>query len=218
MPEFSHYAYDPNSYYQPSTSEEPFNQTFDSYPEHFDVNGDEPPLLDELEIYPSRIIDKSLAVLNPFHALELNTNPAFLFEQTDLAGPIFFCLTMAASLFITGSKAHFGYIYGLCVISVIGMYVLISLMCNTVEHFVSVGAVASILGYSLLPLVGLSVLRVFITLNSMFGFMLAGVAVILATRGSSNVFCVMTGDPQQRWLFAFPCALLYLVFMLLVLF
>lgn len=193
-----------------------------AYPDDCDATGaqfsDEQPLLDELEIYPDRIIDKSLAVLNPFHALELAKNPAFLFEQTDLAGPILFCLTLAASLFVSGSKAHFGYIYMLCIISVIGMYVLITLMCNTVEHFVSVAAVASILGYSLLPLVGLSVLRVFVTLNSMLGFVLAVLAVMLATRGASNVFCVMTGDPQQRFLFAFPCALLYLVFMLLVLF
>lgn len=179
---------------------------------------DEPPLLDELEIYPYRIIDKSLAVLNPFHSFELAKDPQFFFEQTDLAGPILFCLTLAASLFVSGSKAHFGYIYGLCIIAVIGMYVLITLMCNTVQHFVSFAAVASILGYSLLPLVGLSVLRVFLTLNSLFGFVLAGVSVFLSTRGASNVFCVMTCDPQQRWLFAFPCALLYLVFMLLVLF
>lgn len=201
---------------------QPFNQTFDAYPDHCYVTDDqfidEPPLLNELEIYPDRIIDKSLAVLNPFHALELAENPAFLFEQTDLAGPILFCITLAVSLFLSGSKAHFGYIYGLCIIAVIGMYVLITLMCTTVENFVSIAAVASILGYSLLPLVALSVLRVFLTLNSMFGFVLAVLAVLIATRAASNVFCLMAGDPQQRWLFAFPCALLYLVFMLLVLF
>lgn len=177
---------------------------------------DEPPLLDELEIYPERIIEKSMAVLNPFHTAELS--PAYLFEQTDLAGPILFCLTMAVALFVSGSSAHFGYIYGLCMISVFGMYVLCTLMCNTTDHFVSVTAVASILGYSLLPIVWLSVVGIAMSLHSIVGLCLAGMAVLLATVGASNIFCLMTGDRNQRFLLAYPCLLVYLIFVLLVLF
>lgn len=182
--------------------------------DEYDV--DEPPLLDELEIYPERIIEKSMAVLNPFHAAELS--PSYLFEQTDLAGPILFCLTMAVSLFLSGSKAHFGYIYGLCMISVIGMYALCTLMCNTSDHFVSVTAVASILGYSMLPIVWLSIVGIAMSLHSIVGLCLAGMAVLLATVGASNIFCLMTGDRNQRLLLAYPCLLVYLIFVLLVLF
>lgn len=179
---------------------------------------DEPPLLDELEIYPQRIIEKSLAVLNPFHKQGLVDSPEYFFKETDLAGPIAFCLTLAACLFLSGSKAQFGYIYGLCIISVVVMYVLITLMCNTTENYVTISAVASILGYSILPIVWLSIIGVFFALNSSFGIALAACAIFLATMSCSRVFCIMTGDPHQRYLVAYPCALVYIIFTLLVLF
>jgi hypothetical protein len=179
---------------------------------------DEPPLLDELEIYPSRIFEKSLAVLNPFHAQSMVDNPEYLFKETDLAGPICFCLGLAACLFLSGSKAQFGYIYGLSIISVVVMYVLISLMCNTTENYVTLTAVASILGYSILPIVWLSIIGIFATLNSAFGMVLAGAAIFLSTMSSSRIFCLMTGDVNQRYLIAYPCALVYIIFTLLVLF
>lgn len=179
---------------------------------------DEPPLLDELEIYPQRIMEKSLAVLNPFHARGLVDNPEYFFKETDLAGPITFCLSLAACLFVSGSKAQFGYIYGLCVISVVVMYALIMLMCNSTENYVTITAVASILGYSILPIVWLSIIGVFFALNSAFGIALAACAIFLATMGCSRIFCIMTGDPHQRYLIAYPCALVYIIFTLLVLF
>lgn len=179
---------------------------------------DEPPLLDELEIYPQRILEKSLAVLNPFHAQGLVDNPEYFFKETDLAGPIAFCLTLAACLFVTGSKAQFGYIYGLCVISVVVMYVLITLMCNSSENNVTITAVASILGYSILPIVWLSVIGIFFSLNTTFGIVLAACAIFLSTMSCSRIFCIMTGDSHQRYLLAYPCALVYIIFTLLVLF
>ncbi|XP_058839006.1 protein YIPF7 [Topomyia yanbarensis] len=179
---------------------------------------DEPPLLDELEIYPQRIMDKSLAVLNPFHAQSLVDNPEYFFKETDLAGPIAFCLTLAACLFVSGSKAQFGYIYGLCVISVIVMYVLITLMCNSTENYVTITAVASILGYSILPIVWLSIVGIFFALNTAFGIALAICAIFLSTMSCSRIFCIMTGDSHQRYLIAYPCALVYIIFTLLVLF
>jgi hypothetical protein len=36
--------------------------------------------------------------------------------------------------------------------------------------------------------------------------------------GSSRIFCLMTGDQNQRYLIAYPCALIYVIFALLVLF
>ncbi|XP_059610051.1 protein YIPF5 [Phlebotomus argentipes] len=179
---------------------------------------DEPPLLEELEIFPERIWEKSLVVLNPFHAGGLTTSAEYFFKETDLAGPITFCLTLAACLFVSGKGAHFGYIYGLCIMSVLVMYALISLMCNATENFVSLTGVASILGYSILPIVWLSILGIVMSLNSMFGMILAICAIILATVGASKIFCLMTGDVNQRYLIAYPCALVYVIFSLLVLF
>lgn len=98
------------------------------------------------------------------------------------------------------------------------MYVLISLMCDTIQNYVTVSSVASILGYSILPIVWLSILSIFTSLNSTIGIILAIGAVCLSTSGSSRIFCLMTGDPKQRLLIAYPCALVYIIFTLLVLF
>ncbi|XP_058117472.1 protein YIPF5 homolog [Anopheles ziemanni] len=175
---------------------------------------DEPPLLEELEIDPKRIMEKSLAVLNPFKASAALVDVT----ETDLAGPITFCLTLAACLSVSGSRAQFGYIYGLSLISVMVMFCLISLMCNVADSKVTVSAVASVLGYSMLPIVGLSIVGVFVTLNNAYGMAIAGAAIFLATMSSSKMFCLMTGDPHQRYLIAYPSALLYAIFSLLVLF
>lgn len=71
---------------------------------------------------------------------------------------------------------------------------------------------------SILPIVWLSIIGVFFSLNTHFGLVLAGAAVFLATAASSRIFCLMTGDPHQRFLIAYPCALVYIIFALLVLF
>uniref|UniRef100_A0AAG5DN73 Protein YIPF n=1 Tax=Anopheles atroparvus TaxID=41427 RepID=A0AAG5DN73_ANOAO len=180
---------------------------------------DEPPLLEELEIYPDRILEKSLAVLNPLQSPDcLIERSEYLLKEPDLAGPIAFCLTLAACLSISNSKAQFGYIYGLSTISVLVMFCLIWLMCNSLETHVTVSAVASVLGYSMLPIVGLSILDVFVTLNNFYGLVFAGAAIFIATMSSSRMFCMMTADPHQRYLIAYPCALLYALFSMLVLF
>uniref|UniRef100_A0A182KG77 Protein YIPF n=1 Tax=Anopheles christyi TaxID=43041 RepID=A0A182KG77_9DIPT len=180
---------------------------------------DEPPLLDELEIYPRRIMEKAVAVLNPFQGAGLLVdNPEYLFKETDLAGPIAFCLTLAACLSISNSKAQFGYIYGLSTISVLAMFCLIWLMCHAVESHVTVSGVASVLGYSMLPVVFLAVIGMFTSLNNFYGMLLAGTTILLATLYSSRMFCLMTGDPHQRYLLAYPSALLFTIFSMLVLF
>ncbi|XP_063707312.1 protein YIPF5 homolog [Culicoides brevitarsis] len=217
---FDQSQYDANQYSQPSAYRSPniFTPPPSMEQEYGTSEFDEAPLLDELEIYPTRILEKSLAVLNPFHAKGLADDPEYLFKETDLAGPIAFCLCLAACLFLSGNKAQFGYIYGLSIISVIVMYFLISLMCYTQENHVTLSAVASILGYSILPIVWLSILGVFVSLNSSFGIVLAIVAIVLSTTASSRIFCLMTGDANQRFLIAYPCGLVYVIFALLVLF
>jgi hypothetical protein len=176
--------------------------------------------MEELEIFPERILQKSLAVLNPFHSKGLADDAEYLFKENDLAGPIAFCLALAVCLFLSGSKVQFGYIYGLSMISVILMYILLQLMVTSTstETYITMSSVASILGYSILPIVWLSILGIFFALNSKLGMILAGLAVFLATAAASRIFCLMTGDQNQRFLLAYPCCLVYLIFVLLVLF
>lgn len=204
-----------------------FTPTFDPQPNQYKDHqendyDDEPPLLDELEIYPTRIIEKSLAVLNPFHSRGLSEDAEYLFRDTDLAGPIAFYLALAFCLFLSDTgRDMFGYVYGLSIITVIFMYILIKLMCNTVndsQNYITLSSVASILGYSILPIVWLSIPGIFVSMNNKIGIILAGGAVLLSTVAASRIFCVMTGDQNQRFLIAYPCGLVYVIFALLVLF
>ncbi|CAH0723744.1 unnamed protein product, partial [Brenthis ino] len=178
---------------------------------------DEPPLLDELEIYPDRILEKTLAVLNPFHGQSKADDANFLLRDTDIAGPIAFCLALAVCLFLSGNKAHFGYVYGLSVMSVILMYFLLSLMSRS-EGVFTILSVASVLGYCMLPMVVLATLGIFISLEGAIGLSLSGVAVIWSALSASRLFVTMSGDSEQRPLIAYPCALVNGVFALLVLF
>ncbi|XP_058063724.1 protein YIPF5 homolog [Anopheles bellator] len=216
--------YQPGQYMQPYplhtiNSTLPYEQSVPGQSAHIgESEFDEAPLLDELEIYPQRILQKSLAVLNPFHATSFKDTTDYLFKESDLAGPILLLLVLAACLSISNSKAQFGYIYGLSAISVVVMYCLIYLMGHLVESFVSISGIASVLGYSMLPIVCLSIVSVMIPLNNFYGVVITGAAIALASMNSSKMFCLMTGDPHQRYLLAYPCALLYAIFSLLVLF
>lgn len=178
---------------------------------------DEPPLLEELEIYPDRILEKTLAVLNPFHSKGLVDDADFLTQDTDLAGPVAFCLALAVCLFVSGSSTPFGYIYGLSMISCIVMYCLLTLMTINSSMF-TFTSVASILGYCLLPTVALSAIRIFFSLSSNVGLCLAILVVLWSSLSASRLFATISGDDQQRPLIAYPCALVYGVFSLLVVF
>lgn len=229
----SEYPVTPTNLYSPTSSayNKPsiFTPTYD-YPQEATSKGgggnfddDELPLLEELEIFPQRIIQKSLAVLNPFHNNKgLLDDADFLFRDTDLAGPIAFFLALAFCLFLSNTRKDiFGYVYGLSIITVLFMYVLIKLMCTTIsesQNYITVSSVASILGYSILPIVWLSIPGIFFTLNNKIGILLALCAVFMSTTASSRIFCLMTGDSNQRFLIAYPCALVYVIFSLLVLF
>lgn len=77
---------------------------------------EEPPLLEELEIYPDRILEKVLAVLNPFRAHSLADDAEYLTKESDLAGPVLFCLTLAVSLFLAGKFSLWVYLWHVCYI------------------------------------------------------------------------------------------------------
>ena len=123
---------------------------------------DEPPLLDELGIYPDHIWGRTklvthlpffffffffcnfLKVLNP---LGKPSNNSFL-EDRDVAGPLVFCVILGVALLMTG-KMYLGYIFGVGVMGSIGIYMLLHLMT---EHTLDIYQVISVLGYCLLPI------------------------------------------------------------------
>lgn len=193
--------------------------TQDDFPKG--INGfvdeeDEPPLLEELGIDPERIMQKTLAVLNPFHRRGQIDDANYLVQDSDLAGPIAFCLTLAAFLLIAGSKAHFGYVYGLAVSSCLFMYILQYEMSTS--YNVTLSSVASVLGYCLLPIVILAGINVFTSLRGLAALVSAASAVAWATLSASRLFSTMSGEEDQNLLIAYPCFLLYGIFTLIIIF
>ena len=208
------------SFYDPTTAQQ------DTYAPYADMGAppssggqnefeeDEPPLLEELGIYPDRIMGKTLMVLNPFQNRSLVD--ANILCETDLAGPIAFCVLLGSCLLLAGAKAHFGYVYGLVVISCIVMYCLLSLM--TTRGNITFGSVVSILGYCLLPVSVLSICGIFLPLHSPMGIVLSMIAVLWSSLSASKLFVTLSEDSQQRPLIAYPCALLYGTFALIIVF
>ncbi|XP_012147588.1 yip1 domain-containing 1 [Megachile rotundata] len=213
------YSYNQKSFLNPNESVyagDMFSQdNFPKGPVGFDTE-EEPPLLEELGINPDRILRKTLAVLNPFHSGGQIDDASYLLQDSDLAGPVANCLLLAACLLLAGSKAHFGYVYGLAMTSCMLMYILLSLMTSTSN--ITLSSVASVLGYCLLPVVALAGFNVFSSLQGVGGLVLAVLAVTWATLSASRLFCTMSGEKNQRLLIAYPCILLYGVFTLLVIF
>ncbi|XP_015926093.1 protein YIPF5 [Parasteatoda tepidariorum] len=179
----------------------------------FDANSpdnfeDEPPLLEELGINFDHIYQKTVAVLNPFK--EPN---AQILQETDLTGPLVFCLCFGAFLLLSG-KVHFGYIYGIGVLGCMAMYSLLNLMS---ESGVSLGCTISVLGYCLLPMVVLSGISV-LSLKGPLCTLLTVIAVSWCSLSASKLFVSALAMDHQQPLVAYPCALLYGVFALLTIF
>ncbi|KAF0038496.1 hypothetical protein F2P81_008980 [Scophthalmus maximus] len=138
--------FQPTQTYTPSPAQSMYSSGFD----------DEPPLLEELGINFDHIWQKTLTVLHP-----LKVADGSIMNETDLAGPMVFCLAFGATLLLAG-KIQFGYVYGISAIGCLGVYCLLNLMSMT---GVSFGCVASVLGYCLLPMILLSSFGVLLSLQ-----------------------------------------------------
>lgn len=120
-----------------------------------------------------------MAVLNPFTRVD-----ARIMDDADLAGPILFCLSFAMFLlfvrntiisyirrcgtqivFYQSGKAQFNYIYGVGVLGSVSIYVLLNLMSDA---GIDAYRVCSILGYCLLPMVGIGAVSVMFTLEYVY--------------------------------------------------
>ncbi|XP_065158597.1 protein YIPF5 isoform X2 [Atheta coriaria] len=170
---------------------------------------DEPPLLEELGINPDFILQKTLTVLNPFRSAE-----AAAMQDTDFAGPLVFCLTFGAFLLLSG-KVHFSYIYGIGVMGCVGMWALLSLMSTS---GVALGTVITVLGYCILPMVGLSGVNVVLSLQGYTGIVLTSIAIGWCSLSASKLFVTALSMDHQQPLVMYPCALLYGVFALITIF
>jgi hypothetical protein len=118
--------------------------------------GNEPPLLIELGINFEHIFKKGITVLNPMKRVDQH-----LMDDSDLAGPVMFCFLFGGFLLLSG-KAHFEYIYGVAVLGVVSIYGILNLMS---EKGVKGSCAASVLGYSLLPMVILSSISILFQLR-----------------------------------------------------
>ncbi|CAG5135316.1 unnamed protein product [Candidula unifasciata] len=170
---------------------------------------DEPPLMEELGINFDHIVQKTLAVLNPMKSADHS-----IMQDTDLAGPLVFCMAFGATLLLSG-KLHFGYIYGIGLVGCLAMYCLLNLMSL---NGVTSGIIISVLGYCLLPMVFLSFLSAVLTLTGIFGLVLVSLTVLWCSISASKLFVSALAMDSQQLLVAYPCALVYGVFALLTVF
>ncbi|NXD35186.1 YIPF7 protein, partial [Copsychus sechellarum] len=170
---------------------------------------EEPPLLEELGINFEHIWQKTLTVLNPMKPAD-----GSIMNETDLTGPMVFCLALGATLLMAG-KVHFGYVYGMSAMGCLAMHALLNLMsASGVSH----GCVASVLGYCLLPMVILSSSAVVFSLQGIPGTVFALFIIGWCSLSASKIFTSALAMEGQQLLIAYPCALLYGLFALLTVF
>ena len=117
----------------------------------------EPPLLEELGVNFKHIFTKTISVVNPRKEID----PSIM-DDTDLAGPLVFCLALGGLLVFSG-KLHFGYICGFGAGGCIAMYTILNLMCQ--QQSIDMQRVFSVMGYGLIPIVVLAAITVFFDLR-----------------------------------------------------
>ncbi|KAI0051791.1 Yip1-domain-containing protein [Auriscalpium vulgare] len=169
----------------------------------------EPPLLEELGINFSHIGAKSMTVLNPFRRVDEN-----IMDDADLAGPLLFCFCFATFLLFSG-KPQFGYIYGVGLLGSMSIYTLLNVMS---EKGIDAYRVVSVLGYCLLPMVGVGALSVLVKLDGLVGYVFSSVSIAWCTYAASGIFVAVLRMSDQRLLVAYPVGLLYGCFALLSVF
>lgn len=193
-----------------------------SYEYDIDIDN-EPPLLEELGINLEHILLKTKAVVVPFKRFSGSggsalMDPTMIVEDADLAGPLVFALLLGGELLISG-KMHFGYIYGFGMFGCLAMTLVLNLISP--QQPINFWTVASILGYSLLPvnvLAAVKILLVNIAKLSTLGRVLGLLTVVWSTLASTRLFEVGCGMVDQRYLMAYPIALLYSAFVLITIF
>jgi hypothetical protein len=193
------------------------------------VHEDDIPLLEELGIDFREIGLKTAAIVFPFRlsgaaagkstfsveAREPETGAASVGgDGADLAGPLVFCLLLGTFLLLAG-KVHFGYIYGFGITGCALLWLMLNLMADAA---LTLDQTMHVLGYSLAPIVSLAGLAVLVSLKGTLGHVVSAGAVLWSTAVATRCFEASLGMREQRYLIAYPVALLYSCFALLAIF
>jgi len=134
-------------------------------------------------------------------------------------------------VFAQSGKSNFNYIYGVGLFGSASLYTLLNLMS---EQGIDAYRVASVLGYCLLPMVGVGTVSVLVALESVqislssphayfpnsgsFGYLLSFLSILWCTYSASGIFVAVLRMSDQRLLIAYPIGLLYGCFALLSIF
>jgi len=170
---------------------------------------DEPPLLEELGIHYDQIWAKTRAVMYPMRRMSDD-----LLNDADLAGPLIFCL-MLGSLLLLAGKIHFGVIYGFSMFGCVGMNLIIKLIHR---DGLDIWRTCSVLGYCLIPVIGLAAITVIIDLRGYIGFLCAIISISWSTAAATRLLDAKLHLTDQYWLVAYPTMLLYSCFVLITIF
>ena len=177
----------------------------------------EPPILEELGINLPHIGTKSRAVVLPFSRYGGRHLDRSVMDDSDLAGPLVFALMLGGELLLSG-KVSFGYIYGFGLFGCFALALVLNLMSP--NDAISVWTVTSILGYALLPVNALAGINVLLRISRLgvFGVVLAAIVIIWCTIASTRLFEGGCGLRDQRYLVAYPVALIYSAFVIITIF
>jgi protein YIPF5/7 len=170
----------------------------------------EPPLLEELGVNPKKIYLKTITVINPMKAVDES-----IMDDADLAGPITFVAMLGTCLLLRG-KLQYGHLFGLLVFGSFGLYLLLNLMSQIKQ--IDFFRVLSIVGYSMLPMVGLASMSIAVSLRGYLGLFIGLAAVAWCTQTSTRFFVASLEMQASKWLITYPVAMYYCVFVLVTVF
>ena len=143
---------------------------------------------------------------------------ATVIQDADLAGPVALALLLGGELML-GGKLQFGYIYGFGLFGCVAMTLVLNFMSP--KEAISFWTVTSILGYSLLPVNLLALVKlVVVNLGNLqaVGRILAMLTVLWCTISSTRLMERGCDMRDQRYLIAYPIALLYTAFVMITIF
>lgn len=169
----------------------------------------EPPLLEELGINLDHIAQRMKSVVLSY---KLDHD---LLIDCDMTGPLLIALCLGFCLLLRG-KIHFGYIYGLGIVGCLSAYILLNLMSQI--EAIDLYRTISILGYGLMPVVGLAFASLFTSLRGTVGLVMSVVCILWCTLTASRFFESALRMQHQRFLVAYPIGMLYTCFVLITVF
>lgn len=210
-------VFDPNAAVSKKTDTSNNNTMASSSQYNEEDYDNEPPLLEELGVNFPHIYSKSRAVLFPFGKHAKSLESGLIENDADLAGPLAFALGLGGELLLSG-KMHFGYVYGFGVSGCLAMTLLLNLL--NPNGAVSIWTVVSILGYALLPVNLLAGINVLVRVHKLgvWGTVVAVLTIVWCTTASARLFERGCNMRAQRFLVAYPTALLYSAFVMITIF